>query len=495
MKIKQLTFSSLFLLFLLQTPATFATNGMNMEGYGPIALGMGGTSFAYDNGTAAVINNPATLGLAQDGLRLDVALGFLGPDIESSLGGESWKSEADAFYMPAMGVSKKKGKLSYGIAVFAQGGMGTDYEVGPGSAMSSMLMQSGNTATGAGNPTADSITKAGSLRERTEIGVGRLMAPLTFEVNDKLIIGGTADFVWASMDLQMAMSGMQMFDLVGAGFINGSMIDALQGAMGSGAVNDVYYGYFDFANNNDFTGEASSTGFAGKIGLTYKINPRLTLGATYHSKVNLDEFDGEAKVSMTVSGDTGFLSGGPLSGSYTDATIPLKGDIKIREFGWPSVFGIGLAYQPTDKWFVAADLKRIGWAGVMESFKMTFTASNSPSNGAFAGLKLNADMHQDWNDQTVFQAGTAYRATPNLTLRAGFNYADNPIPDSLVFYLFPATTKSHYTGGLGYAMGDNKQINFAMSYVPEVEVTNSQSGIKTTHSQLNWQIMYTHFFR
>ena len=27
-------------------PAAFATNGMNMEGYGPIATGMGGASFA-----------------------------------------------------------------------------------------------------------------------------------------------------------------------------------------------------------------------------------------------------------------------------------------------------------------------------------------------------------------------------------------------------------------------------------------------------------------
>ena len=36
--------------------SALATNGMNLEGYGPIALGMGGTSFAFDNGTAAVIN-------------------------------------------------------------------------------------------------------------------------------------------------------------------------------------------------------------------------------------------------------------------------------------------------------------------------------------------------------------------------------------------------------------------------------------------------------
>ncbi len=39
-----------------------ATNGMNLEGFGPVALGMGGSSFAYDNGTAATMNNPATIG-------------------------------------------------------------------------------------------------------------------------------------------------------------------------------------------------------------------------------------------------------------------------------------------------------------------------------------------------------------------------------------------------------------------------------------------------
>ena len=34
-----------------------ATNGMIMEGYGPIAAAMGGASMAHDNGTAALANN------------------------------------------------------------------------------------------------------------------------------------------------------------------------------------------------------------------------------------------------------------------------------------------------------------------------------------------------------------------------------------------------------------------------------------------------------
>ena len=47
----------LLLCSLILVPAAHATNGMNMEGYGPIATGMGGASMAYDNGTAAMMSD------------------------------------------------------------------------------------------------------------------------------------------------------------------------------------------------------------------------------------------------------------------------------------------------------------------------------------------------------------------------------------------------------------------------------------------------------
>lgn len=57
-------------------------------------------AMGYDNGTAAMANNPATLALMADDSRLDVMVGFVGPDVETSMG--MGKSGADAFYMPAM---------------------------------------------------------------------------------------------------------------------------------------------------------------------------------------------------------------------------------------------------------------------------------------------------------------------------------------------------------------------------------------------------------
>ncbi len=471
-----------------------ATNGMNMEGYGPIALGLGGASMAYDNGTAAVINNPATLGLAAQGARLDLALGFLGPDVQSRQGAMDWTSDADAFYMPAFGWSRKQGRLSYGIASFAQGGMGTEFDIGPGATLAANLMNGGNTFTGAGSPSAGTIAAAGSLQERTEIGVGRLMLPLAYEVTDRLILGGTADFVWATMDLQMVMSGKQMGDMAGQGLIGGNMMAALQAAMTSGAVNDVYYGYFDFSDNNDFTGKARTTGFAAKIGLVYRFDERLRFGATYHAKVQLDKFDGRARVNMAVSADSGYLSGAPLSGSYVDAVFPLRGDIVIKDFSWPAMLAAGLAWQASEQWFITADVKHINWSDAMKSFSMDFKADGSPQNGAFANLTLKAVMPQDWQDQVVVHAGVALKATSQLTLRAGVNIADNPVPDRTLLYLFPAIVENHYTAGVEYAFNTRQGVNFALSYAPEVTATNPVTGIETRHSQLNWQVMYSHLF-
>lgn len=142
-----------------------ATNGMIMEGYGPIAAGMGGASMAYDNGTAALANNPATLGLMPEGSRIDLMLGFVGPDVSAP--GTMGKSSADAFYMPAIGYAKKQGKLAYGAGIYGQGGMGTEYGNG----------------------------------DMAQVSVGRVIFPLAYSVNERLNVGGSFDIVWAGMDL------------------------------------------------------------------------------------------------------------------------------------------------------------------------------------------------------------------------------------------------------------------------------------------------------
>ena len=211
----------------LSSSDTFATNGMNLMGYGPISTGMGGTSFAFDNGTAAMMNNPATLGVIPNGVLLDVAFGALGPDVTATVttpqGNQAAKSQADWFYMPALGIFVNKGKLGYGFGVFGQGGMGTEY--GSSSWMSDPSMGQNSALTQ-------------GLINRSEVSIGRALIPLTYQINEQFTIGGSLDFVWAGIDLRMAMSESQFQDLVNPmlqtiGTASGSLVTAARASPSS----------------------------------------------------------------------------------------------------------------------------------------------------------------------------------------------------------------------------------------------------------------------
>jgi len=492
-------FASLPVIFagLTISNTAFATNGMNLEGYGPIAHSMGGASMAYDNGTAAVINNPATLGLMKDNSsRLDLAVGLLGPDIEASVGGLTANSSGDAYYMPAIGWAKRQDKYTYGFGVFGQGGMGTEY-----SASSWM----GDPSNGANTALSQRLTN------RAELSVGRLMLPLTFQANNKLIIGGSVDLVWAGLDLQMALSEAQFVDMATPsvqtiGSASGTLVDGFGAwyepfggevvpSSGRG-ISKLHHAYFDFSNSSDYSGKANATGYAAKLGMTYQINPKLSFGATYHSKTKLNNLEtSDATLSMAVNADFDGVGGNP----YADVNIPVSGKMSVNNFQWPEIYALGIAYQANDRLMIAVDTKYIGWADVMKNFDMTFTADGTQANplaAGFANAVLDATLFQSWESQTTLQLGATYEYSEQVSLRGGLNYAKNPVPDQYVNALFPATTEKHLTAGIGYAVDDNNEVNFSLSFVPEISTTNPGNGstippVTTTHSQLSWQLMYS----
>lgn len=177
-----------------------------------------GASFAHENGNSALMNNPATLGLRKEGTSLGLGMTLLQPDVNTSMnhplaGSMGAKSGGDAYWMPSFSLIRKTGKLTYGVGMLAQGGMGTEY--GDSSFLSN----------GTGLPM------------RSEVGFGRFMLPLAYNVNDQLTVAGQVDYVWASMDVQMLMP-------------NGS-------------------GHVNFSNNSDFSGQAKGNGWAFKLGGHY----------------------------------------------------------------------------------------------------------------------------------------------------------------------------------------------------------------------------------
>ncbi len=441
----------------------FATNGMNLEGYGAVSTAMGGASMAYDNGAGAMMNNPATLGLMSEGRGIGVALGFLGPNVDSSVPAFGMKASSggDAYYMPAFGYVAKTGKLTYGVGVYSQGGMGTEY--GANTFM----------AQGTGEKT------------RSEVGVGRVIFPLAYNVSDQLTIGGSLDWVWATMDIKMA-AGLGDFNAMTTNMSAGMGV-AMAALVGGGA--NTFR--IDFSDNNDFSGEAFGSGFAGKLGFTYKVNPALTIGGTYHSKTDLGDMKTNSSGASFSAFNTGVAMGAPVQGKIT-----------IHNFQWPETYGFGVAYQPDDRWLLVADYKRLNWSKVMKDFKMTYSTTNLGGGVQFADFKIS----QNWDDQNILMVGASYRVNDALTVRFGGNFSSNPVPNNRVHPLFPAIIKNHYTAGFGYMFSKQSALDFSLTYAPKVSVTGTQAtgaagtgiggnnGIKITHSQLNWQLQYGYRF-
>jgi len=444
-----------------------ATNGMLMEGYGPIATGMGGASMAYDNGNAGMANNPATLGLMADGSRLDVAIGGLHPNITSTCttapcAGGAAESGGTAYYMPAIGWTNKKGGMAYGIGMFAQGGMGTEYK------------------------STDWVGAGSGLESRSEVAVGNVIVPFAYDVSSELTVAGSMDLVWSSMDLKMAMSGAQMGSMFGAGLISVGSV-AQQTTFGTFANGANNIGYFNFSDNSAFTGSAKATGYSGKLGMTYKLNRQLTLGATYHAKTALGDMTSNSGKMLLIDNAGAFtgMTGAPAGTTYT-----LNGKITVVNFQFPETYGLGAAYQATDDLMVAADWKRIGWKAAMKGFRMKFSSAD------MNGMDMDMTMPQNWKDQDVIQLGAAYKLTQALTVRAGANLATNPVPNDYVNPLFPATVENHISMGAGYAIDSASSINGSFVYAPKVTVSApANPGVSPAytieHGQMNWQVMYS----
>lgn len=224
--------------------------------------------------------------------------------------------------------------------------------------------------------------------------------------------------------------------------------------------------------------------------VSFKVNESFALGAALHGNYSTLDFDqGEADdVSAGAAfGATYRLGDFQLGASYTTpqkstfeevynfdafAGDTQKDDLALEQ---PAVYAGGAAWQPTDRWLVEVNAKYLPW-GDSEGYE---------------------DF--DWDNQWVYALGVQYKATDKLDLRAGFNYAANPVqehngwdPQGLTSIQgtaiptfgyelfrnvgFPAIVESHLTLGFGYQLTENLAVNVAYAHVFENEITSSSVG-------------------
>jgi long-chain fatty acid transport protein len=212
--------------------------------------------------------------------------------------------------------------------------------------------------------------------------------------------------------------------------------------------------YFDPADpQHPFFGtdvEMNGFGFGVKLGALYKVSDRFSLGAAYTSKIQLP-------LSGTVVANMSAVGLGKVT--YRDSDID--------GMALPQEVDVGFAVRPVPPLLVAVKVGWLDWSGALKT--STLHASSPDTPGAPPSLSLPSTMN--WSDQYVFAIGVAYDLTEKAILRAGYNYASNPVPDGTLNPLLAAIAEHHVTFGGSYAVSRVWQVGAAVEYAINNQVT------------------------
>jgi long-chain fatty acid transport protein len=231
-------FSKLLLAMAASGIATsaFATNGYFSHGYGMTAKGMAGAATAMTKDAFGGANNPATM--VWVGNRYDVGADAFSPERSASAttGSTVTSSDSELFAVPEFGYNKMQNdKMSFGVTVYGNGGMNTDY------------------------PTTSGYNMLGGT---TALGVDLvqlIVAPtVSYKVNENTSVGLSP------------LLGFQRFEAYG--------LSAFAG-----------YSAASTALTNNGTDDA--TGFGARVGIYSKLNNQVSVGAAYSTKVDMSKFD------------------------------------------------------------------------------------------------------------------------------------------------------------------------------------------------------------
>jgi len=142
-------------------------------------------------------------------------------------------------------------------------------------------------------------------------------------------------------------------------------------------------------------------------------------------------------------------------------------------FDLPQTLNFGLGIKPTDRFRMAFDLSWIDWAQTLGQDKPMYREKESTS----------AFWNANWRSQWVYKLGFEYDVIKDwvvnkLTLRAGYNYGQNPLKKDRPFedIALPAFAEHHITCGAQIDFTKNLGVNASFVWAPPVDFHPANSA-------------------
>ncbi len=432
-KHKRLLAYTLFILAAWGFAATAsATNGYFAHGYSVKNKALAGAGTALPLDSLASSTNPA--GLAFVGRQFDFGLSYFTPSREYTTRGAitvptggltpgTTESEGEMFIIPSLGINWVLNENNFlGLSIYCNGGMNTNYE----------------TATYAGgtDPTGVDLkqlflvpTYAAKLHPGHALGISPVLAYQSFEAS------GLAPFSTLSHD--------------------------------SSKLTNVGHDY--------------SYGYGARIGYMGEVFSGLFFGASYQTKIYMDEFEDYA-------------------GLFAE-----DGDFDI-----PASWSAGLAYNASSELTLVADIQQIFYSDVNSignNFQPAYgtclgvIGGGDPASSSPSCLGGDRGVGFGWDDMTIYKAGIQWQSSPDWTWRAGYSYGEQPIESSEVLFNIIAlgVIEQHATAGFSKRIGEAHEISVALmrAFSNSVKGPNPNDSNQTIEIQMDqWEITlgYTHNF-
>lgn len=429
---KSILYCTTFLLILSVPLIANATNGYFLIGFGAKSRAMGGTGVASDTGAMAAAFNPAAM--IGSGTRFDIGGEiFIPPRAVTHnsgvLGYTDEQSMHDIFMVPSMGGTYQwNDNMVVGFA-FIGAGLKTEYNQSVNSDSCNAVNAGQIPGYSACPPTFfnPNLTNQPHSKTGVELIQMQFVPSIAYRVHENHTFG--ASLVLAVQFFEA--KGLSAFEDLGFTSTTGSLSDR------------------DFDHS---FGAGYRLGWLGNF-----MDNKLKVGVNYSSRVWMDKFQ------------------------RYENLFAEQGDFDI-----PENYTVGLAYDVTPAWTVAFDVQRINWNDVASIGNPgpASDAANINAGNLFPLCPPGTDntpcllggpkgLGFGWTNQTVYKVGVDWAMSEKISVRAGWNYGESPIPESEVLFnmLAPATPEHHLTFGGGYSFTENVSldVNVMIAFVNTIK--------------------------
>jgi long-subunit fatty acid transport protein len=187
------------------------------------------------------------------------------------------------------------------------------------------------------------------------------------------------------------------------------------------------------------------------VGLQCQLTDATTLGLAYQSESRM-QLDGSTLATL------------PLIGQHRFDT-----DVDVT---WPRTLGLGLKHQLGPMQTLSADVIWFNWEDAFDDFGITLTDESHPVLPS-----IQEQFPLNWRDSISVRVGYERMLDQRKTVRVGYVYHRNPIPNETLTPYIQATLEHAVSVGYGYRWGLwDFDAAYMVLFAPEIFVESGMLG-------------------